>query len=71
MTFLEWLKAALDVTDGHQRFLMTIGAGFVNTALLVGGYIDMGTYFGLTGGTVVAFIGAVSWDKKNANVAQA
>lgn len=65
MTFAENLKTWLDVTDGHQRFLMTIGAGIINTALLVGGYIDQGTYFGLTGGTVVAFIGAVSWDKKN------
>lgn len=43
---------------GGQRFLMTLGAGFVNTALLIGGYIDQGTYSLLTGGTVVTFIGA-------------
>lgn len=73
MSFAQWIKSLLDAIDGDERFLMTLGAGAVNTCLLIGGFIDQGTYAMLTGGTVVAYIGGVALDRRPnaANLAQA
>lgn len=64
MTIASKLKELLDAIDGDERFLMTVGAGIVNTALLIGAFIDQGTYAMLTGGTVVAFIGGIALDRR-------
>lgn len=72
MTTPERIRAYLDAIEGDERFLMTVGAGIVDSLLLIFHYIDQGTYAMLTGGTVAAFIGGVALDRKsNANLAQA
>jgi hypothetical protein len=48
---------------GGRRFVMTVGAGFVDTALLVGGYISEQTYLTLTLATVAVYIGAGTYQK--------
>lgn len=56
---------------GGRRFLLVVGFGLINTALLVGGYIDQTVYAMLQGGTVAAYIagnGAQKYvEKKYAN----
>lgn len=66
MTVSERAKSILDAIEGDERFLMTLGAGMVNTMLLMLGFIDQGTYAMLTGGTVVAFIGGHTLDNRKA-----
>lgn len=41
---------------GGRRFLLTVGAGIVNTALRVFDFIDQATYSNLTLWTVAAYI---------------
>lgn len=53
---VEGARAWLNVAHGYERFLMTAGAGLVNTGLLIAGLIDQDTYAMLTAGTVAAFI---------------
>lgn len=48
---------------GGRRFLMTVGAGLVDTALLIGGYISEQTYLTLTLATVAVYIGAGTYQK--------
>ena len=54
---------------GGRRFLLTLGAGVVDTLLLVGGYLDQATYATLTLATVGAYIGSSTFqqitEKKN------
>ena len=70
MTGPERIHAYLEAIDGDERFLLTLGAGVINSLLLVFGFLDMGTYAMLTGGTVGAFIVGVAYERKsNANVA--
>jgi hypothetical protein len=53
---------------GGNRFLLTVGAGVVDTVLLVAGYLDKPTYSNLTLWTVGAFIaGAAAVDISNRN----
>lgn len=51
--FIAWREAF-----GGRRFLLTLGAGVVNTALLVRGYIDQDTFFNLVTWTVGPYIAA-------------
>jgi hypothetical protein len=48
---------------GGRRFVMTIGAGLVHTALLVTGYVTEQTYLTLTLATVATYIGASTYQK--------
>lgn len=50
---------------GGRRFVMTIGAGLVNTLLLMCGYIGEQSYVTLTIATVAAYIGANTVQKYN------
>lgn len=58
---MQIIKDALDAIEGDERFIMTLGAGVVNTALLLAGYIDPITYRDLTVATVAVFIGGSSY----------
>lgn len=57
--------AAYREAFGGRRFLLTVGAGIVDTLLLVGGYIDQETYSNLTLWTVAAYIAAGTAQKVN------
>jgi hypothetical protein len=48
---------------GGRRFVMTVGAGFVHTGLLVAGYVSEQTYLTLTLATVATYIGASTYQK--------
>jgi len=48
---------------GGRRFLLTLGAGLVDTMLLVGGYIGEGSYVQLTVATVAVYIAANTHQK--------
>jgi hypothetical protein len=50
------IKRWLDCIAGDEKFVMTLGAGVVNTLLLVLSYLDQGNYVILTLGTVAAYI---------------
>lgn len=52
----EYLKAWLDSISGDEKFVLTLGAGIVNTLLLMFGFLDQGNYVFLTMGTVAAYI---------------
>jgi hypothetical protein len=49
---------------GGRRFLMTVGAGIVNSFLVMHGDISMEIYRDLTLGTVAAYIVANTWQKR-------
>lgn len=51
------------VALGGRRFLITVGAGIVNAALLMLGYVDMFVYRDLTIATVAAYIAADTYHK--------
>lgn len=53
-----WMAAG-----GGRRFLMTVGAGIVHTALLVFKYINEQTYLTLTISTIAVYIGANTTQK--------
>jgi hypothetical protein len=64
------IRAYLNSIDGDEKFLITLGAGIVNSVLLVFGFLDMGTYATLTIATVAAFIAGASYTEgRNASVA--
>lgn len=50
------LRSWLDAIGDYGKFVTVVGAGFVNVGLILGHYIDEGTYMGLTIGTVGAYI---------------
>lgn len=50
--FIEWREAL-----GGRRFLMALGAGFVNTALRIFEYLDIPSYVTLTLGIIGVYIG--------------
>lgn len=52
---------------GGRRFLMTLGAGIVNSLLLMHGDISMEIYRDLTLGTVAAYIVSNTWQKRSTN----
>lgn len=56
------LRAALDAISGDEKFLMTLGAGIVNTALLVLGYLDQPNYVSLTQWTVCVYIAGKTYE---------
>lgn len=53
----ETLRAWIAATGG-RRFLLTVGAGLVNTALLIMGCVSEQTYLTLTLSTVAVYISA-------------
>lgn len=57
-TVREWTDAC-----GGRRFLMTVGCGMVNTALLMLGYMDASIYRDLTIATVAVYIGGNTYEK--------
>lgn len=58
---ISFLKESLDSIDGDERFVMTLGAGVINTLLLCFGFIDPPIYRDLTLGTVAAFIASSAY----------
>jgi hypothetical protein len=56
MMLHEYVKAWLEAISGDEKFVMTIGAGVVNTGLLMLGLLDQSNYVLLTLGTVAAYI---------------
>lgn len=54
--FAAKLKEWLDAIAGDEKFIMVVGAGLVNTALLWFGKIDQVNYVTLTNLTIVAYI---------------
>lgn len=58
-TLRSWIESA-----GGRRFLLTVGAGIVDTLLLVFGFLSEASYVQLTLGTVAVFIAGTSWQKK-------
>jgi hypothetical protein len=55
--------AAYREAIGGRRFIMTIGAGIFDTALVVGHFISEQTYLTLTLATVAVFIGAKTYEQ--------
>lgn len=51
------------VALGGTRFLITVGAGIMDTLLLVFGKIDPSTYMNLTMATVAVFIAGHTTDR--------
>lgn len=49
---------------GGRRFFLTIGAGIVDTLLLMGGFIGEQSYVTLTIATVAVYIGGNTYQKK-------
>lgn len=62
-TFIAWREAF-----GGRRFLLTLGAGVVNTLLRIWNYIDISSYVTLTIATVGAYIAAGTYQKVKSNV---
>lgn len=54
-----WLKAL-----GGTRFLLTVGAGIVNSILCWHGKITSGDFVLVTAATVATFIGAGAWQDR-------
>ncbi len=53
-----FIKATLDAIEGDERFVMCVGAGFVDSLLLIGGFLTGNEYVTLTLATVAVYIGA-------------
>lgn len=70
MLFPSDLKAWLDAISGDEKFVMTIGAGIIDTLLLIGGFLDQGNYVILTMGTVAAYITGKTVENVQANRGQ-
>jgi hypothetical protein len=68
---IDALRRILAAIDGDERFVMTLGAGVVNTALVATGVIDPTIYRDLTLGTVAVFIGASAYSAGVESRAQA
>lgn len=59
---MSWVQDFIE-NAGGQRFVMTMGAGIVNTLLLAFNRLSPEIYRDLTLGTVGVFIGAVTYQK--------
>lgn len=72
MTAPKIIKSYMDAIDGDEKFVITLGAGIVNTLLLIFAFLDMATYATLTTITVGAFIAGdvMSTRKANARTAE-
>lgn len=57
--FTEWREAI-----GGRRFLLTVGAGIVDSILFVVGKLSESGYLQLTGATVVVYIAARVYEVK-------
>lgn len=60
------LKSLLDSISGDEKFLMTLGAGIVNTALLVLGFLSQENYVTLTQWTVCVYIAGKTYEDAQA-----
>jgi hypothetical protein len=58
----EWREAL-----GGRRFLITVGAGVVNTALLIGAFITENVYAQLTFATVAVYIAGRAYTEVKTN----
>jgi hypothetical protein len=67
MMWHEYAKAWLDAIEGDEKFVMTMGAGIVNTLLILLGVLDQGTYAMLTISTVAAYITGKTVENVSAN----
>lgn len=56
--FTAWREAI-----GGRRFLLTFGAGVVNTGLIIGAYISESVYAQLTFATVAVYVGARAYSE--------
>jgi hypothetical protein len=56
----------LITSAGGKRFFMAMGAGIVNTLLLIFGFISPEIYRDLTIATVGVYIGAQTWEQVSA-----
>jgi hypothetical protein len=50
------IKAYLDAIDGDEKFIMTMGAGIVNTILFALGILSENGYLMILSGTVFMYI---------------
>jgi len=57
------IKSYLDSIAGDEKFLLTLGAGIVDSILLMFGFLDQGNYVVLTMGTVGVYIGAKAYEE--------
>lgn len=57
-TLQTWIAAA-----GGRRFLMCMGAHFINTALFVWGPLTEQGYLYTFGGTVASYLAVAGWQK--------
>lgn len=57
------IKSYLDAIAGDEKFLLTLGAGIIDAALLMLGFLDQGNYVILTMGTVGVYIGAKAYEE--------
>ncbi len=60
--FSQWREAF-----GGRRFLLTVGAGIVNTGLLIAKQISESGYLELTGATVAVYIAARAYTEVKTN----
>lgn len=71
MTAPQYVKGWLDAISGDEKFVMTLGAGVVDTLLLIFGFLDQSNYVILTMGTVATYIAGKTYENvqesKNAN----
>ena len=56
MTAPAYIKSWLDAIQGDEKFIIVVGAGLVNTLLLIGHFVDQSTYATMFSITVGAYI---------------
>lgn len=66
--FVSKLKKILDAISGDEKFLMTLGAGVVNTALLIAGFLSQENYVTLTQWTVCVYIAGKTYEDSRPEV---
>jgi len=62
LQFVTGLKLLLEAISGDEKFLLTLGAGIVNTALLMLGFLDQANYVELTKWTVCVYIAGKTYE---------
>lgn len=63
------LRLWLEAISGDEKFLMTLGAGVINTALLVLGYLSQENYVTLTQWTVCVYIAGKTYQDATSKAA--
>lgn len=62
MSLTTAIKSFLDAISGDEKFLMTLGAGVVNTCLLILGLLGQESYVSLTQWTVCVYIAGKTYE---------